>query len=200
VAAACSTLLLIAVGALMIAGTIPRPGFFGDESTSVRVDQAGPLWDGFRAHPVFGSGLGSALSSGFARDLDSPWSFELTYLQLLFQMGVVGLIVVLWLPATVLWSTTREVLMSPQIRVGALASLVGLVGILLASATNPYLLTNFGMLSIVMAVSLAEPSRAMGALPSRVTQITAPGSGQAVGAALPHSRSAGPRTLPDQRT
>ena len=178
VAAIC-TLLFLATGALMIAGMIPRPGFFGDASTSVRVDQAGPLWDGFRAHPVFGSGLGSALGSGFARDPDFPWSFELTYLQVLFQLGVVGLIVLLWLPATVLWSTTREVLTSARIRPEVLASLSALIGILISSGTNPYLLTNFGMLSLVMVVALAEPATEPEALASRALPLTAMGSGSA---------------------
>jgi N-acetylglucosaminyl-diphospho-decaprenol L-rhamnosyltransferase len=178
-AAASCTLLLVAAGALMLAGAIPRPGFFGDASTGVRVDQAGPLWEGFRAHPVLGSGLGSALGSGFARDPDSPWSFELTFLQILFQLGAVGLILVLWLPLAVIWRTAGEVLTSPRIRVGALASLIGLLGIMLASATNPYLLTNFGMLSVAMAVSLAEPAREPEALRSPALPLTAVGSGSA---------------------
>jgi O-antigen ligase len=150
-------LAILAVSSLLLSGSVGRPGFLNDESTRQRVEQADPLWSGFTSHPVLGNGLGAALPSGFERSQDFPWSFELTYLQILFQMGVVGLLAVLWLPARGIWFAGRELIDSERIRAGPLAGLGGLAGILACTATNPLLLTSVGMLALVMAISLIEP-------------------------------------------
>ncbi len=150
-------LAILAVSSLLLSGSVGRPGFLNDESTRQRVEQADPLWSGFTSHPVLGNGLGAALPSGFERSQDFPWSFELTYLQILFQMGVVGLLAVLWLPARAIWFAGRELIDSERIRAGPLAGLGGLAGILACTATNPLLLTSVGMLALVMAISLIEP-------------------------------------------
>jgi len=51
--------------------------------------QLAALTDGWRAHPVFGAGLGAV--ARVIRSDSQPWAYELSYNALLFQTGLVGL-------------------------------------------------------------------------------------------------------------
>lgn len=152
-------LLGIVVGVSMLFGALPHPSFLDDASAGLRETQAPKLWDAFKQNPVLGDGLGAVVRPRYVRDPAAPWSYELTYLQLLFQMGVVGLLVVLALPLAVVRRGLREagaVALWAQPLAGAMA----ILGILVASATNPYLLSSFGMLCVAIGFSLvarAEP-------------------------------------------
>jgi O-antigen ligase len=158
--------LLIGVGALagvglllgiaILADALPRPSFLLDASAGIRVDQAPKLWDAFKANPVFGDGLGAVIKPRFVRDPAAPWSYELTYQQILFQMGAIGLIAVLALPVTAAWQGLRSAVRG-ELDAAKLAGATGILGVLVASATNPYLLSSFGMLSIVVGLSLIAP-------------------------------------------
>ena len=154
--------LILAVGAvsvLLLTGSVGLPGFLGDQSAGVRVSQASLLFDGWRNQPVLGSGLGASLRGGFVRSIADPWSFELTYLQLLFQMGAVGLLIVLW-ALTVPFTNTVMTLSSQLEEIGqrelSVAGLAALTGVLVASATNPYLLSAFGMLCVALGLALTD--------------------------------------------
>lgn len=46
------------------------------------------LVEAFTDSPILGSGFGGV--AGYLRNVDRPWTYELTYYQLLFNMGVVG--------------------------------------------------------------------------------------------------------------
>jgi O-antigen ligase len=152
VAAAIAGLVSIAAVA-MLARVIPLPSFLGDASAGSRVDQAPKLWDAFKGNPVFGDGFGAVIRPRYIRDTAAPWSYELTYLQILFQGGVLGLIAILALPLAAIWRGLRESV-AGELRSGPLAGTLAIVGILLASATNPYLLSSFGMLGIAIGLSL----------------------------------------------
>lgn len=172
------TVLILAGGAasaVLLTGAVDLPGFLGDQSAGLRVSQAGVLFDGWRNQPVLGSGLGAALRGGFVRSTADPWSFELTYLQLLFQMGVCGLLLVLWALTAPFASTVRMLSRRPE-EIGrrelSVAGLAALAGVLVASATNPYLLSAFGMLCVALGLALADlgaraPLRPRGSLSTR---------------------------------
>lgn len=148
-----AAVLAIVVGVGMLFGALPRPSFLGDTSAGQREAQAPKLWDAFKQNPVFGDGLGAVVRPYYVRDPASPWSYELTYLQLLFQMGVLGLLAVLALPLAVVRRGLREATVG-ELRALPLAGAMAILGILVASATNPYLLSSFGMLGIAIGLSM----------------------------------------------
>lgn len=152
-AAFAAALLAVVLGVCMLFGAVPRPSFLGDTSAGLRETQAPKLWDAFKQNPVFGDGLGAVVRPRFVRDPAAPWSYELTYLQLLFQMGVLGLLAVLALPLAVVRRGLREASAS-ELRALPLAGAMAILGILVASATNPYLLASFGMLCVAIGLSL----------------------------------------------
>jgi hypothetical protein len=149
----------------------------GELSTALRLDQAPQLLHGFRRDVVVGSGLGATLPSGFVRDPTTPWTFELTYLQLLFEVGAVGIALVLSPALSCLWRIARSLRSTALAdRPMGFALLGGLAGFLLAAAGNPYLLTSVGMYTLAVFVAAAEREVAEPAI-SR-------GVGRAGGAAL----------------
>ncbi len=155
-------LLVVIVGvatAVLLGVGVDRIGFFGDQSVAARVSQAGILVDGWRNQPVLGSGLGASLRGGYVRSIADPWSFELTYLQVLFQMGVVGLAILLW-ALMALWPETVQALGrragGDGRRVLSMAGLATLTGVAVASTTNPYLLSAFGMLCVAIGLALTD--------------------------------------------
>jgi hypothetical protein len=114
------------------------------ESELARYEQLGALWRGWLQHPILGSGHGSGTLASIRSDT-MPWAYELSYLALLFQTGIAGFAAYL---AGVLWMLSQGIKI---IREGGplgrimLPMLVGFSGLLIANATNPYLLRFDGM-------------------------------------------------------
>jgi O-antigen ligase len=166
------SLLAIAIGVGLLFGAINRPPFLSDASAGLREQQAPKLWNAFERNPLFGDGLGAVVRPRFVRDPGAPWSYELTYLQLLFQMGVLGLLAVLTLPLAAVRNGLREAA-TGAMRASPLAGAMAILGVLVASATNPYLMSSFGMLCIAIGLSLVAragpvpPGSLMGAAPAR---------------------------------
>lgn len=115
-----------------------------DENEAARYEQLGVLWRGWLEHPFLGSGHGAG-ALGSIRSDTMPWAYELSYLALLFQTGIVGFTAYL---AGVLWIFHAGIKI---IREGGflgrimLPMLTGFSGLLIANATNPYLLKFDGM-------------------------------------------------------
>lgn len=130
-----------------------------DASSQDRVVQAPQLLQAFEQRPLLGSGLGATLPSGFFRAGADPYQFELSYHQILFQNGLVGLMVILGLP---LLASIRALLAMRRLPdeewALALAGVAGVAGLLVAGASNPYLISSYGMLAL--AVTLALCARA----------------------------------------
>ena len=110
----------------------------GSESAAVRREQFEPLIRGWADEPLFGQGLG-AVTPGVVRNEERPWEYELQYVLMLFQMGVIG---TLAYSAGVVWMyrMSFKIIGSG----GALGRymavvLVGTTCFLIANATNPYL-------------------------------------------------------------
>ncbi len=74
--------------------------FTDNASNQIRVTEFYPLLEGWLQHPFLGSGQGAALTT-ITRSATQPWDYELFYMQLLFQMGLLGFltyaIAILWL-------------------------------------------------------------------------------------------------------
>jgi O-antigen ligase len=107
-------------------------------SSSVRGDQFQLLGQGWLDAFLFGHGHGS-FHPGVVSDDTAPWSYELSYVALLFQLGIVGFGVYL---LALVWLGFRAIsLIRFQHRHAAvlLPLLAGLLGFLIANATNPYL-------------------------------------------------------------
>lgn len=110
------------------------------QSSAIRVAQLHQLLDAWRADNIFfGSGLG-AVAPGPVRSFETPWAYELAYVALLFQIGIVGLLlysVVVFTTYAKLVSVAKGVEM---IRPWAAFVFMGGLSFLLATASNPYLL------------------------------------------------------------
>ena len=166
--------LLGVIGSLLLFTTIdPRATAFlkgerSDASIQERVLQAPQLLDEWRRRPLLGSGLGATLPSGYFRTPTQPFSFELTYHALLFQTGIVGLIVILGVP---LLAALRALLAIGRLpreeRALAAGGAAGVAGLLVAGATNPYLISTFGMLAIAVALAVCARAVRLAASPRR---------------------------------
>lgn len=108
-------------------------------SSGVRGEQFYALMEGWMQKPFFGFGHGAGVATS-VRDIDTPWAYELTYIALLFQVGILGFCIYL---LAVLWYLLKSILIVKADMSSAfliLPPLAGSISFLIASATNPYLL------------------------------------------------------------
>jgi hypothetical protein len=92
------------------------------------------------ASPIIGHGSG-AMISGYARSMTQPWQFELTYLSVLMQFGLVGFGILAGCSVWIVRNLGRMVGWFPPGR----AVQAGFIGVLLASIADPYLFTSSGI-------------------------------------------------------
>lgn len=115
-------------------------GFSADVATGsfVRFEQHQNLISGWRTSPLVGSGLG-AVAPGAVRSVDSPWAYELSYVALLFHVGLLGLLAYVAGFAWILKSGLRIVREGGAFAPIMMATIVGSLCFLVANASNPYL-------------------------------------------------------------
>jgi O-antigen ligase len=109
-----------------------------DADALERRQQLLALSRGWLERPLFGAGMGASVL-GSIRSENTPWAYELYYLALLYQTGLAGFLAyaagvmwIFWRGLAIIREGGREAqLMIPM--------LVGLSGLLIANATNPYL-------------------------------------------------------------
>jgi hypothetical protein len=164
VAAACLVAVLFSADPALSRHIVDLVTGRNEFSTAERLAQAPQLLHGFHRYPLLGAGMGGTLPSGFVRSQGSPWSFELAYLQLLFQLGVVGTLLVATPLIAGLAALVRSV-RTVRLPAQPLAFAAGgaLTGMVLTDAGNPYLVTSVGTfaLAILLAVldeDLSEPN------------------------------------------
>jgi len=115
---------------------------------STRVDQFHYLIAGWEKSPIFGSGYGAVVPGfqprpdvveGVRLGVTQPWSYELSYVALLYHTGLFGLGLyaagVLW----IFWSALRIIRTGHPLARRVIPVLVGTACFLIANATNPYL-------------------------------------------------------------
>jgi hypothetical protein len=102
-----------------------------------RTIQSRYLVSAFADQPMFGSGFGAY--AGYLRNDEAPWLYELTYFQLLFNCGLVGLLFWSALAGTYFFLAARVIRGSMDRSGQPLCLIVGVCGILLGAYSNPYL-------------------------------------------------------------
>ena len=144
-ALAVATVLVIAmtaIGGLSPAGFVDMVAsgfrFNSDVVAMSRRDQFLALIAGWLEQPAFGSGHG-APAPGVIRSIEQPWSYELTYVALLYHTGLVGFVAYGLGLAWILFTCRRIARSGWSESPNLVATLVGTASFLLANATNPYL-------------------------------------------------------------
>jgi len=122
----------------------------GDEARGVQFQS---LMDGWREHPVFGAGIG-AVAPGPIRSLKTPWAYELSYAALLFDIGIVGVLIYATAVGNIIRRTASVAKATVELRPWAIPVLAGMASFLIAQATNPYLLNFDSMWVIFLPVAL----------------------------------------------
>jgi hypothetical protein len=135
----------------------------GTASNSYKIAEAKALFHYIRRRPIYGYGFGAE-----ARNFGTGYSFELSYLDLLFKAGILGLLLYLSFPVRLVVDALRLRRRRAPARLddagaGSPAVVVGVVaGILAAGATNPYLFAAFGLVSLFVMVAWLEEVHAAG--------------------------------------
>ncbi len=109
--------------------------FFVPEKTGIRSLQAKFLMDVFYENILLGSGVGGA--ADFSKN--NPWVYELTYVQLLSNIGIIGTLLIVGLILYFFIWTIRSLRIPTTYYTTNLAIANGMLCYFIAAATNPYL-------------------------------------------------------------
>lgn len=148
------TLIALVVGATIVAGTLRAlginvvSGLASSVSNSVlgstsdiRILESQIILREWSSSPIVGHGAGAVIT-GFVRDPEAPWSFELSYHFILLDTGLLGFtILAIW----AIWVGSRLYIGTRNHLPIAAAILAGFIGSILASTVDPYLLKLDGM-------------------------------------------------------
>lgn len=138
---------LLAVTAVGLLVALPAPVAEGSgslahirdsfSSEDERAKQMPYLIQGFAESPILGSGFGAY--AGYQRSEERPWSYELTYHQMLFNIGIVGtsaLVILFSLHFVFVIGLLRRF---QQESLVPFSLLVGLCALFIGAYSNPYL-------------------------------------------------------------
>jgi hypothetical protein len=122
---------------------------FGNARFDIRTTQVEQILAQADKSPVLGTGFGNGIP-GYIRDPEHPWRVELTYMALLFQTGMIGVLLYMLVAqkfASVILAATKKsgIVVWPFV--------MGMCGALLAAGTNPYL--NYGTGQWVLFLPIA---------------------------------------------
>ncbi|WP_143308042.1 O-antigen ligase family protein [Chitinophaga vietnamensis] len=123
------------------------------ESPYLRALQFNGLLKSWMDYPILGQGHGTA-SHYIIRSQATPWIYELSYLALLFQTGLVGIIIYLYLLAWIFIKGIGILKRSSTYRFYMMPVMVGACSFLIANATNPYLQSYENMWTIFIPVMI----------------------------------------------
>lgn len=105
---------------------------------AVRSEQLSALLKGWAKKPLLGAGLGAPVE-GSVRSTSRPWAYELQYALLLYQTGIIGMLLygagLLW----IYWMALRIIRSGTQMGAHMIPVLTGTTCFLIANASNPYL-------------------------------------------------------------
>jgi hypothetical protein len=100
--------------------------------------QFSALIDAWTKSPIIGAGAGAGGAS-YVRDPAQPWAYELSYVALLYQTGLVGVTVYAAGMVWIFWSGIQMIRSGHPLGFRLLPILTGVAAFLVANATNPYL-------------------------------------------------------------
>lgn len=107
-------------------------------SAYVRGQQSIALVNGWLESPLFGNGFG-AYAADYIRDPDNFAAYELTYLALLLQKGIFGFLLYFGICIWSLVCCYKIGNMKNDLSLFALSAAMGLLGMMVGDATNPYM-------------------------------------------------------------
>ena len=138
--------------------TISTSFDINESSNRGRLGQFAPLMDMARKHIVLGNGFGAYAHDYPGPDPKQPYGYELQAMNFLMKMGIVGCVFWTIFLAWILHSVWRiyKRAADPSHRVLAKGLLGALVGMLFASATNPYFSTSVGMGCLLFTVIVVD--------------------------------------------
>lgn len=110
--------------------------------------QSGYLFEGFLKYPLFGSGFG--MSTPYIRSGSSPWSYEMTYNQLLFNFGIIGLLIIFLLFLFFLYFVILLIRRNRTESIIAFSILVGFFSFAIGAYSNPY----FGSFDFLLIIGM----------------------------------------------
>jgi hypothetical protein len=101
-----------------------------------RTIQRSYLIDGFLSWPVLGSGFG--VPAAYIRNAETPWIYELSYFQLLFNFGLLGSVLFLITGLRYFYLGLKLSTLKVRDFDGSFCLLVGLFGFMIGTYSNPY--------------------------------------------------------------
>ena len=123
------------------------------ESAFFRREQWYALISGWEQNVLLGNGHGAS-AAGSIRSPELPWAYELYYVALLFQVGLLGLGAYALAVAWIYYKGAAIIRSADPLAVFMFTSLAGMTGMLIASATNPYLARFDGWWTIFLPLSI----------------------------------------------
>jgi len=139
--------------------------FDSNASNLERMFQFDALVQGICDNPVFGAGAGAV--AAYSRSDTQPWAYELYYIAVAFQYGLIafiiyssGIMYLLWNQAKCACSKTLD---EPS-RLFFVCFLSGFISFIISSATNPYLCTFDYMWVIFIPVIMINAKNTQGAV------------------------------------
>jgi len=117
------------------------------QSNIIRATQFRFLLNAWKDKPLFGYGLGSYLKD-YVRSNKLPFSYELSYIDLLFKTGLVGVSLYLGGIVWIFWKSIKIFKKDNKFLAIMFPVLSGTTALLIANTTNPYL-QKFDYLNII---------------------------------------------------
>lgn len=121
----------------------------------IRTEESHELITGWLSSPAFGHGLGAVIP-GYSRNESRPWNFELQYHLILFQMGIVGALVMLAAAVIGVIAVIRSFRDAPDLSPVLFVSIAGAAALLIANASNPYLQAPGNMWALFLLLALVN--------------------------------------------
>ena len=110
--------------------------FVNDESNVERKLQFNALIESIKNNPLLGVGAG--VGGSYIRSIEQPWAYELSYIALIFQYGILGSLIYLTFTIVIVYKLLKLIKIYGRDSL-YFPFLMGMLSFLLANATNPYL-------------------------------------------------------------
>ncbi len=131
--------------------------FETDPGANMRLTQFNALIQGWKAHPLEGAGLGAGVPDVVRND-ERPWEYELQYVLLLYQIGVLGILAYGSGVAWIYYRAMKIAKSGSTLGVHIVPVLVGMTSVLIANATNPYLQTFGHLWTLFLPIAIINSS------------------------------------------